>query len=112
MIGFSRPGMEDVEVDSIPGTLKTGGGHSDKGDMLAPACRTALAANGSCEVAIDKDSFSVQKALALVSPPGPGTSEVSGDASSSGALIDLSLDSQGGILCASISWKGSKGGSL
>ena len=109
MLKFTRPGMGDVEVEALPGTLRTGGGHDDKSESLAPPVRVASASDGSCEVAIDKDSFDVATALSLASPPGPGSTGISGDASSSDALVDLRLDGQSGILCASISWKGSKG---
>lgn len=110
MLRFARADFGEIEIDPLPGTLKTGGGHEDRSDSLAPPVRTARAAEGSCAVAIDKDSITVVKALSLASPLGPGLTVISGDASCVDALVDVFVDGQSGILCASISWKGSKGG--
>ena len=105
---LKRPSMAELEIKPLPGTLKTGGNHSDKSSTLAPPLRLALAADGSCETALDDSTLTVQAAISLASPCGPGLFEIAGDASATGVLVDITIASQNGILTAGLSWKGSK----
>jgi len=105
-IVFASERTGSTIVEPVPGSLRIGGAHSDKGGAQEPSLREALAADGSCKALLDGNAFSVEKALALVSPAGPGDFTLSGGASSEGALVDIEISSGGGLLYASISWKG------
>jgi hypothetical protein len=109
-VKFTRADMGSFEIDPLPGTLKSGGGGGDVSDVHAPPVRRANAVNGSCEAALDESSLTVSRALGLATPVGLATTSMTGDVECSGALVDVSLESQDGILVASISWKGVSGG--
>ncbi len=105
-ISFSSPRTGVKSLEPVPGSLRTGGGDDDRSGPQEPSLRAAAAANGSCEALIDTTGFTLEDALALASPPGPGDFEISGEAASSLALVDVEISGRDGLLYAGISWKG------
>lgn len=98
------PGETSMTLTPISGTLKLGGGHDDRGGGTLPHYRAGIARNGSFDVMLDSNDLTYAQALALVSAPGE-TAEVTGDAVSSSALIDVEISGDS-VQIASISFKG------
>jgi len=105
-VKISRADISTVEIVPLPGSLKSGASGNDASEALAPNVRRAKAVNGSCEIALDSLAIDVEAALALASPCGVAAAAVEGDAECLGALIDVAIKSQDGILTAGISWNG------
>ena len=103
---FTPNGGTAVTVTPIIGTLQYGDGHDDKGGGNIPNARNGIAKNGSCEALIDSASgLTMAAALALVSPTGEGNVDITGDAASFDALVDVEITGDA-VQIAKISWKG------
>ena len=99
-------------VEPIPGTVRVGGGHDDRGGGTVPGARAGYAMNGSCEVVIAAGSsgFTLSSAVALPSGVGPGDYTVTGAGRYAGvaayqALLDVTIGGDS-VQTATISWKG------
>ena len=105
-----------VVVTPIPGSVKAGGGHDDRGGGTVPAARAGYAYNGSCQVVVtDATATSIQHTLAelkgLVSGVGEGDRKVEGaglwaNIKSWNALVDVEISGDS-VQLATITWKGS-----
>jgi hypothetical protein len=104
-ITFTPEGQSSVSVTPIPGTLQFGGGHDDRGGGDIPNMRAGTACNGNCEVLIDSSAFTIAQALALRSGTGEGDVDISGEATSYSALVDVEITGDS-VQIARISWKG------
>lgn len=101
----------DVVLTVIPGSVKGGGGHDDRGGGRIPKTRAGYARNGSCDVVLDSVTTTVAAVLALASGVGSGDRKVVGagryaNIQSYGALVDVEI-SGGSVQTAKVSWKGS-----
>lgn len=104
-----------VVVTPVPGSVRVGGGHDDKGGGTLPAVRAGYAKNGSCQVVVTSaTATNVQHTLAelksIISPVGDGDITVQGagryaNIESYDALVDVSVGGDG-VQTADISWKG------
>ncbi len=106
---FARDGEQTLMINPIPGTLRHGGGHDDRGGRQVPNVRAGLLRQGSLQCLVrDEGDQSFASLRMLRSPVGPGDVTVSGDPPTAvGALVDLSI--QGDALqIATITWKGSR----
>lgn len=105
-----------VVVTPIPGSVKAGGGHDDRGGGTVPAARAGYAYNGSCQVVVtDATATSIQHTLTelkgLVSGVGEGDRKVEGaglwaNIKSWKALVDVEISGDS-VQLATITWKGS-----
>ena len=107
------PGAETaVTVTPIPGSVKAGGGHDDRGGGRIPKARAGYARNGSCDVVLDSTTgTTVAVALGLASGVGSGNFKIIGagryaNIESYNALIDVEISGDS-VQVAKISWKGS-----
>ena len=108
-------GTTTVVVTPVPGTVKAGGGHDDRGGGTIPAARAGYAMNGSCQVVMTQaTATNLQHTLAelksLVSGVGEGAWTVTGagihaDIKSYQALLDVTIDGDS-VQTATINWKG------
>ncbi len=101
----------DVVLTVIPGSVKGGGGHDDRGGGRIPKTRAGYARNGSCEVVLDDATTTVAAVLALVSGVGSGDRKIIGEGrysgiQSYGALVDVEISGDS-VQTARVSWKGS-----
>ena len=101
----------DVVLTVIPGSVKGGGGHDDRGGGRIPKTRAGYARNGSCEVVLDDATTTVAAVLALVSGVGSGDRKIIGEGRYSGiqsynALVDVEISGDS-VQTARVSWKGS-----
>ena len=113
-ITFSKTGTT-VTVTPVPGTVRAGGGHDDRGGGTIPAARAGYAMNGSCQVVMTQATATgVQHTLAelksLVSGIGEGDWAVAGAGiyaavKSYQALVDVVIDGDS-VQTATINWKG------
>lgn len=104
-----------VVVSPVPGSVRVGGGHDDKGGGTLPAVRAGYAKNGSCQVVVTSaTATNIQHTLAelksIISPVGDGDIIVQGagryaNIESYDALVDVSVGGDG-VQTADISWKG------
>ena len=105
----------DITVTPVPGSVRAGGGHDDRGGGRTPAARAGHAYNGSCQVVVtDATATGKQHTIAelkqLVSPVGSGDVTIVGagiwaNIKSWLALVDVALDSES-VQTATITWKG------
>jgi len=100
----------DVVLTVIPGSVKGGGGHDDRGGGRIPKARAGYARNGSCDVVLDDATTTVAAVLALASGVGSGDRVVTGagryaDILSYDALVDVEISGDS-VQTAKISWKG------
>lgn len=100
----------DVVLTVIPGSVKGGGGHDDRGGGRIPKARAGYARNGSCDVVLDDTTTTVAAVLALASGVGSGDRVVTGagrydDILSYDALVDVEISGDS-VQTAKISWKG------
>lgn len=106
------PGAETaVTVTPIPGSVKAGGGHDDRGGGRIPKARAGYARNGSCDVVLDSETTTVATVLGLASGVGSGNRKIIGagryaDIQSYGALVDVEISGDS-VQTARVSWKGS-----
>lgn len=108
-------GTTTVVVTPVPGTVKAGGGHDDRGGGTIPAARAGYAMNGSCQVVMTQaTAANLQHTLAelksLVSGIGEGDWTVAGAGIYAGiksyqALLDVTVDGDS-VQTATINWKG------
>lgn len=113
-ITFSKTGTT-VTVTPVPGTVRSGGGHDDRGGGTIPPARAGYAMNGSCQVVMTQaTAANFQHTLAelksLVSGIGEGDWTVAGagihaDIKSYQALVDVVIDGDS-VQTATINWKG------
>jgi len=101
----------EVALAVIPGSVKGGGGHDDRGGGRIPKSRAGYARNGSCEVVLDDTTTTVAAVLALVSGVGSGDRKIIGEGRYSGiqsynALVDVEISGDS-VQTARIEWKGS-----
>ena len=111
---FTR-GSTSITVSPIPGTVRVGGGHDDRGGGTIPSARAGIALNGSCEIVVTADTaanlqHTVAEILSVVSEVGEGDVGVSGDGRYAGiqshaALLDATIQGDS-VQTAAISWKG------
>jgi hypothetical protein len=99
----------DVVLTPVPGSVKGGGGHDDRGGGRIPKARAGYARNGSCDVVLD-DTTTVAAVKALASPVGGGDREIVGAGrydmiQSYKALVDVEISGDS-VQTARISWKG------
>ena len=104
-----------VVVSPVPGSVRVGGGHDDKGGGTLPAVRAGYAKNGSCQVVVTSaTATNIQHTLAelksIISLVGDGDITVQGagryaNIESYDALVDVSVGGDG-VQTADISWKG------
>ena len=104
-----------VVVTPVPGSVRVGGGHDDKGGGTLPAVRAGYAKNGSCQVVVTSaTATNIQHTLAelksIISPVGDGDIIVQGagryaNIESYDALVDVSVGGDG-VQTADISWTG------
>ncbi len=106
-ITFTPEGGSPVAVTPIQGSLQVGGGHDDRGGGQLPNIRAGIAKNGSCEVILDDGGLTLSDAIALRSGVGEGDVDITGDATSYDALIDVEIGGDA-VQTAKISWKGTK----
>jgi len=114
-ITFTK-GDTSVVVSPVPGTVKAGGGHDDRGGGTIPSARAGFAMNGSCQIVMTSATatnmqHTLAEMLSIVSGVGEGDTSVSGagiyaDISSYGALVDVSIGGDSVQTC-DITWKGS-----
>lgn len=100
-----------VVLTVIPGSVKGGGGHDDRGGGRIPKTRAGYARNGSCDVVLADTGTTVEAVLALASGEGSGDRTVVGagryaDIQSYGALVDVEISGDS-VQTARVSWKGS-----
>ena len=100
-----------VVLTPVPGSIKGGGGHDDRGGGRIPKTRAGYARNGSCDVVLADTGTTVEAVLALASGEGSGDRTVVGagrydDIQSYGALVDVEISGDS-VQTARISWKGS-----
>ena len=105
----------DITVTPVPGSVRAGGGHDDRGGGRMPAARAGYAYNGSCQVVVTSETatgkqHTVAELKQLVSPVGPGDVVITGagiwaNVKSWLALVDVAFDSES-VQTATISWKG------
>lgn len=110
-----RRGSVSVTVTPIPGTVRLGGGHDDRGGGTVPSARAGHALNGSCEVVVTAATaagmqHTIAEIRSVVSPVGEGDVEVTGDgryaaAVSHAALVDATIQGDS-VQTAALSWKG------
>lgn len=108
-------GTTTIVVTPIPGTVRAGGGHDDRGGGTIPAARAGIAQNGSCEVVVTQaTATNVQHTVAelksIVSPVGEGNFTVTGagryaNIKSYSALVDVAIQGDS-VQTAAIEWKG------
>ena len=113
-ITFTR-GNTSVTVTPVPGSLKAGGGHDDRGGGTIPPVRAGYAMNGSAQVVVTTATatnmqHTLDELLSLVSDVGPGDVTVEGagiyaDVRSHEALVDVTVGGDA-VQTADISWKG------
>lgn len=111
---FTRNGTTTI-VTPVPGSLKSGGGHDDRGGGTIPSVRAGFAMAGSCQVVVtaadtDNMQHSITTLLNLISQVGEGDVTVTGsgryaDIHSYLALLDVSISGDS-VQLADISWKG------
>lgn len=111
---FTR-GSTTVTVTPVPGSLRAGGGHDDRGGGTIPAVRAGYAQNGSCQVVVTAETatnmqHTMAELLSLVSEVGAGDVAVKGagiyaDVVSYSALVDVNIGGDS-VQTADISWKG------
>ena len=111
---FTR-GNTSVTVTPVPGSLKAGGGHDDRGGGTVPPVRAGYALNGSCQVVVTTATatnmqHTLAELLSLVSEVGPGDVDVTGAGIYAGvrsyeALVDVTVGGDA-VQTADISWKG------
>jgi len=99
-----------VTLPVIPGSVKGGGGHDDRGGGRIPKARAGYARNGSCEVVLDDGTLGDAAVLALASGEGAGDRTVTGDGRYADivsylALIDVEISGES-VRTARVSWKG------
>ena len=105
----------DITITPIPGSVRGGGGHDDRGGGRLPAARAGYAYNGSCQVAVTDATatgkqHTIDELKQLVSPVGSGDITIVGagiwaNVKSWLALVDVALDSES-VQTATITWKG------
>jgi len=108
-------GTTTVVVTPVPGTVKAGGGHDDRGGGTIPAARAGYAMNGSCQVVMtqataDNLQHTLAELKSLVSGIGEGDWTVAGAGIYAGiksyqALLDVTVDGDS-VQTATINWKG------
>ncbi len=113
-IAFKR-NETTIVVTPVPGSLRAGGGHDDRGGGTIPSVRAGYAMNGSCQVVVTTQTASniqhtLQELLSMVSEVGAGDVEITGagiyaDIHSFDALVDVSIGGDS-VQTADISWKG------
>lgn len=104
-----------ITVTPVPGSVRAGGGHDDRGGGTIPSARAGFAMAGSCQaVLVTSGTSDMQQDLAsllsVISPVGPGDFTVTGtgryaDIHSYEALVDLSIGGDA-VQTADIEWKG------
>lgn len=104
-----------VAVTPVPGSVRVGGGHDDRGGGRIPSARAGYAYNGNCQVIVtDATATGKQHTLAelltLLSPVGEGDLTVTGaglweSVKSWLALCDVSIEGDS-VQTATITWKG------
>lgn len=114
-ITFTR-GQSAVTVTPVPGSVRAGGGHDDRGGGTVPAVRAGYAQNGSCQVVMTVESadnmqHTLDELVSLVSQTGAGDVSVEGAGvyaavKSYGALVDVTVGGDA-VQTADITWKGS-----
>jgi hypothetical protein len=110
-ITITPKGGSAVTLTPIPGSVKGGGGHDDRGGGRIPKARAGYARNGSCDVVLDDASATAAAVMGLASGEGAGDREVVGAGrygmiKSYQALVDVELSGDS-VQTATISWKGS-----
>lgn len=108
-------GTITVVVTPIPGTVRAGGGHDDRGGGVIPAARAGVAMNGSAEVVVTAATatniqHTVAELKSIVSPVGEGNFTVTGagryaNIKSYSALVDVTIQGDS-VQTAAIEWKG------
>lgn len=108
-------GTTTVTVTPVPGSVRAGGGHDDRGGGTVPSARAGFAMNGSCQVVMTQATAeNLQHTLAelksLVSGIGEGAWTVTGagiyaDIRSYQALVDVTISGDS-VQTADIAWKG------
>lgn len=114
-ITFTR-GQTIVVVTPVPGSVRAGGGHDDRGGGTVPAVRAGYAENGSCQIVMTAQTatgmqHTLTEVLSLVSGVGAGDVAVTGDGiyadiKSYDALLDVTIGGDA-VQTADIAWKGS-----
>ena len=112
----STRGSLSVTVTPVPGSLRLGGGHDDRGGGTIPSARAGYARNGSCEVVMTSTTATgmqqtLAQLLSLVSPVGEGDIDVTGagtcaNVNAYGCIVDVTVGGDS-VQTATISWKGS-----
>jgi len=113
-ITFTK-GQTTVVVSPVPGSLRAGGGHDDRGGGTIPSMRAGYALNGSCQVVMTAATatnmqHTLAELLSIVSEVGPGDVDITGagiyaDIKSYDALVDISVGGDAVQTC-DITWKG------
>jgi len=105
-------GSTTITLSPVPGSVKAGGGHDDRGGGKLPGARAGYAMNGSCEVVLaDAGTASLSSVSGLASGVGSGSVTVQGEGRYAGiaaydALIDVTVQGDS-VQTAAIAWKGS-----
>lgn len=97
-----------IEVTPIPGTLKEGGGHDDRGGDVVDNVRAGISREGELECKVeDTGDQSLATLLSLRSGVGAGSTTVSGDDIETAAecLVDVSIAGDA-VQTANIKWRG------
>ncbi len=101
-------GVSAVTLVPLPGSLRSGGGHDDRGGGSVPRARAGMSREGrvECLVATAGDQ-ALSSLLGLRSGVGPGAVSVSGDdvETAAGALVDVTIRGEA-VQTAVVSWKG------
>jgi hypothetical protein len=103
-VSFTPEGGTGLSVVPIPGTLKFGDGHDDRGGGTVPNARGGVACNGEVQVLIT-DTVTVAAVSAIRSGVGEGKVAVGGEATAAAALVDVEISGDA-VQIAKISWKG------
>lgn len=108
-------GTTTVTVTPVPGSVRAGGGHDDRGGGTVPSARAGFAMNGSCQVVMTQATAeNLQHTLAelksIVSGIGEGAWTVTGAGIYAGirsyqALVDVTISGDS-VQTADIAWKG------
>lgn len=104
-----------VTVTPVPGSVRAGGGHDDRGGGTIPSARAGFAMAGSCQAVVTTETatgmqHTLAELLSLISPVGSGDFTVEGagryaDIHSFEALVDVSIGGDS-VQTADIEWKG------
>lgn len=98
-----------VTLSPIPGSVKGGGGHDDRGGGRLPKARAGYARNGSCDVVLN-ETTTAAVVMGLASGEGAGDRTIVGAGRYAGiksylALCDVEIGGDS-VQTAKVTWKG------